>query len=840
MGLREMTFAAGTSVSYYRIVSCLGAGGMGEVYLAEDTRLGRKVALKTLPPQFTQEADRLRRFEQEARAASALNHPNIITIFEVGRSNDTNFIVTEFIEGQTLRQKMMAGRLSLRDTLKIAVQVASALSAAHAVGIVHRDIKPENIMLRPDGYIKVVDFGLVKLTESLGLSEDVDPESDTQILITDPSIVMGTPHYMSPEQARGFTIDSRADIFSFGVVLYEMITGRTPYDGSTPSDVIASILYKEPPLLARYSREATDELERIVTKALRKDREERYQTAKDIAIDLKTLRQHLDYAEIRERSFAANARDDSVALRSSRETVVELSPATDFSSGDMQSYASGGSQGMRPMSSAEYIITGLRQRKKGLMLTLLVIILAVASITYFAGSNKKAVESIAIVPFTNVSGDPNSDYIADGMTESLIKNLSQLPKLKVMSLISVLRYKGNEIDPRAVRRDLNVDAVLSGRITRRGDGVALVIELVDARDNTRIWGDQYTRNFSDILALQEEILGAMSQKLELKLDSNERKRMEAYKLYLMGRNYWNKRRPDDLKKGIEYFQQAIQKNPQDAKSYAGLADSYTLLAVYGSVPANEAFPKAKEAAEKALQLDDSLAEAHTSLGFVKTRYEWDWEGAENSFRRAIELNPNYALAHQWYSNYLVSVGRYQDAIDEAKRSQELNPLSLITNAQLGWVYFFARRNDEGAAACTKVIEMDGNVFSARRYYGLILEQKGMHEQSIEQFEKARELSGGSPVVVAALAHAYAIAGRRHDAEKILDELLDSSKGRKSSSYDIAIIYAGLGEKEKAFEWLNKACDERDDFVAYLKADPRFDPLRTDVRFDNLLHNIGLY
>jgi serine/threonine-protein kinase len=839
MGLREMTFAAGTSVSYYRIVSRLGAGGMGEVYLAEDTRLGRKVALKTLPPQFTKETDRLRRFEQEARAASALNHPNIITIFEVGRSNDTNFIVTEFIEGQTLRQKMMTGRMSLRDSLKIAVQVASALSAAHAAGIVHRDIKPENIMLRPDGYVKVVDFGLVKLLESAGLSGEVDPESDTKILSTDPSIVMGTPHYMSPEQARGFSIDSRADIFSFGVVLYEMVTGRTPYDGSTPSDIIASILYKEPPLLARYSREATDELERIVTKALRKDREERYQTAKDIAIDLKTLRQHLDFAEIRERSFASNS-SDSLAVRSSRETVVELSPVSEYSSGDVQTFHSSPSQGVRPMSSAEYIITGLKQRKRGLILSLLLVVLAVGSFTYFAGSNKKAVESIAILPFTNESGDPNSDYLADGMTESLIKNLSQLPKLKVMSLISVLRYKGDKIDPRAVRRDLNVDAVLSGRITRRGDGVLLNIELVDARDNTRIWGDQYSRNFSDILALQEEILGAMSQKLELKLDSNERKRMEAYKLYLMGRNYWNKRRPDDLKKGIEYFRQAIEKNPQDAKAYAGLSDSYTLLAVYGAVPADEAFPKAKEAAEKALQLDDSLAEAHTSLGFVKTRYEWDWDGAEESFRRAIELNPNYALAHQWYSNYLVSVGRYQDAIEEAKRSQALNPLSLITNAQLGWVYFFARRNEEGVAACTKVIEMDPNVFSARRYYGLILEQKGMHEQAIDQFEKARELSGGSPVVVAALAHAYAIAGRRHDAEKILEDLLDTSKGRKSSSYDIAIIYAGLGEKEKAFEWLNKACDERDDFVAYLKADPRFDPLRADVRFDSLLQRVGLY
>jgi eukaryotic-like serine/threonine-protein kinase len=835
-----MTFAAGTSISYYRIVSRLGAGGMGEVYLAEDTRLGRKVALKILPPQFTKEADRIRRFEQEARSASALNHPNIITIFEVGRSGDTNFIVTEFIEGQTLRQRMATGRLSLRDALKIGIQIASALSAAHAAGIVHRDIKPENIMLRPDGYVKVLDFGLVKLTEPVGMLDSVDHESDTKILITDPSVVMGTPHYMSPEQARGFTIDARADIFSLGVVLYEMVAGRTPYDGNSPSDIIASILYKEPPLLARYSREAPDELERITTKSLRKDREERYQTAKDIAIDLRNLRQHLAFEEIRERSFVGNSTDDSLASRGTRETVVDFSRSPEYSSGDVPPFQSSGAQNIRPMSSAEYIISGLRQRKRSLIFTLLAILIVGASMTYFAGSNKKAVESIAILPFTNESGDPKSDYVADGMTESLIKNLSQLPKLKVMSLISVLRYKGNEIDPRAVRRDLNVDAVLSGRITKRGDGIALTIELVDTRDNTRIWGDQYTRKFSDMLALQEEILGAMSQKLELKLDSSERKRMDAYKLYLMGRNYWNKRRPDDLKKGIELFQQAVEKNPQDAKAYAGIADSYTLLAVYGSMTPDDAFPKAKEAAEKALAIDDSLAEAHTSLGFVKTRYEWDWEGAEASFRRAIELNPNYALAHQWYSNYLASVGRYQDAIDEAKRGQELSPLSLIGNAQVGWMYFFARRYDEGAAASLKVIEMDPNFFSARRYYGLILEQKGQYEQAVEQLEKAREQSGGSPVVIAALGHAYALAGKRHESEKIIEELLDPSKPRRGSGYDVAVVYVGLGEKEKAFEWLDKAYEQRDDFLAYLKADPRFDPLRTDTRFDNLLHRLGLY
>ncbi len=832
-----MSVAAGTSISYYRIISRIGKGGMGEVYLAEDTRLGRKVALKILPPQFTNEADRLRRFEQEARAVSALNHPNIITIFEVGRANDTNFIVTEFIEGLTLRQRMMAGRLSLRDTLKIAIQIASALSAAHAVGIVHRDIKPENVMLRPDGYVKVLDFGLVKLTEPLPTSSGMDEDSDTQILSTDPSIVMGTPHYMSPEQARGLHIDARADIFSLGVVLYEMVAGRTPYEGTTPSDIIASILHREPPLLARFSRDVPDELERIATKSLRKDREERYQTAKDIGIDLKNLRQRMAFEEIRERSISPDAGYEVSAIKNSRETVVDLERSS-FNSGAMPS-------GMHSMSSAEYIITEIRKRKKAVLITLVAIFAAAIGLTFLStgfslfSRNRAAVESVAVLPIINESGDNTTDYLADGMTETLIKNLSQLPKLKVMSKISVLRYKNGDIDPRQVGRELNVQAVLSGRIVKRGDGVEISIELADAREGTRIWGEQYTRKFSDMMVLQEEILRGVSQNIRLNLNSEESKRLEAYQLYLMGRNSWNKRRADDVRRGLDYFQQAIQKNPQYAPAYAGLADSYNLLAVYGTMPPKEAFPKAKAAAEKALSLDESLAEAHTSLGFVKSRYDWDWDGAEAEFRRAIDLNPNYSLARQWYANFLVSVGRTQEAIEESRESQKRDPLSLMANAQMGWIYYFANQPKEGMAVCQKAIEMDPNFFSARRYYGLLYELTGQYSQAIEQFEKGRELSGNSPVMTAALGHAYAVAGRTKDAERMLNELLEISKAKSVSSYDIAIIYTGLGDTAKAFEYLEKAYDERNEYLSYMKSDPRFAPLRSDPRFQDILRRIGL-
>jgi TolB-like protein/Tfp pilus assembly protein PilF len=500
---------------------------------------------------------------------------------------------------------------------------------------------------------------------------------------------------------------------------------------------------------------------------------------------------------------------------------------------------------MRSMSSAEYIITEIRKRKKALLISLITVVAAAVALTIFSSGfslfsrNRAAIESVAVLPFINDSGDNTTDYLADGMTESLIKNLSQLPKLKVMSKISVLRYKSGEIDPREVGRDLNVQAVLSGRIIKRDDGVAISIELVDAREGTRLWGEQYTRKFSDMLVLQEEILRGVSQNIRLNLNSEERKQLEAYQLYLMGRNYWNKRRADDVRRGIDYFQQAIQKNPQYAKAYAGLADSYNLLAAYGTMAPKEAFPKAKAAAEKALALDETVAEAHTSLGFVKSRYDWDWEGAEAEFRRAIELNPNYSLARQWYANFLVSLGRNVEAIEESRESQKRDPLSLMANAQMGWIYYFAGQPKEGIAACQKAIEMDPNFFSARRYYGLLLESNGQYQQAIEQFEKGRELSGNSPVMTACLGHAYAIGGRRKDAEKMLDELLEISKARNVSAYDIAVVYTGLGENDKAFEWLEKCYEEHNEYLAYLRSEPRFAPLRTDPRFQDIVRRIGL-
>ncbi|HXG68716.1 MAG TPA: protein kinase, partial [Blastocatellia bacterium] len=768
-----------------------------------------------------------RRFEQEARAASALNHPNIITIFEIGRTESLMFIVTEFIEGETLRQRMERERLPLGDALDIAIQVAAALAAAHEAGIIHRDIKPENIMLRPDGYVKVLDFGLAKLVETTGEQTPISSEAETIVQVTtNPSIIMGTPHYMSPEQTRGAKMDARTDIFSLGAVLYEMVAGRVPFEGSSPGDIIASILLNEPTPLGFLSREAPRELDRIVTKALRKKRDERYQTVKDLALDLKRLKQEIEFASHYDRTMKSFPSGD----RSSRDTVVEtvsvMGPQPELPE-------------LRRESSAEYIINGLRRRKKSVSFALVVIIFALSGLFYFNGRDKAAINTLAVLPFASASSDPNVASISDGLTESLIHHLSQLPKMKVMSRVSVLRYQAGGTDPREVGRDLGVQAVLTGTVAKRDDQLAINVELVDARDNSRIWGEQYTRRLADILTVQEDISREVSQKLQLRLSGQEQRRLEAHQLYLKGRHYWNKRRAEDLKRGIEQFEQAVAKDPNYALAYVGLADSYNMLAVYGTLRPAEAFPKAKQAAEQALRIDNTLAEAHASLALVKNRYEWDWAGAESEFKLALELDPSYAPARQWYSNYLVNVGRFDEAIREAKRTQELDPLSLIINTHLGWVYYNARRYDEAIEQCRKTLAMDANFFPARRYLALAYEQKGMHEQAIAEFRRVRQLSGDNPRMIAALGHAYAVAGRKAEARQTLDELLEWSKRNWVPSYDLAVVYTGLGDAEQAFAWLEKAIVERNEYLCYLGVDPRFDPLRADPRFADILRRIGL-
>jgi serine/threonine protein kinase/tetratricopeptide (TPR) repeat protein len=822
-----MAIDPGTKIGPYKVLDSLGAGGMGEVYLARDTRLGRKIALKFLSVEFTKDEERVRRFQQEARAASALNHPNLITIFEIGEVESVHFISTEFIEGETLRGRMAPRRLSTLEICDVAIQVASALTAAHAAGIAHRDIKPENIMIRPDGVVKVLDFGLAKLSEpSSPNASTIDPMAPTKAVKTDPGVVMGTVSYMSPEQVRGLEVDVRTDIFSFGVVLYEMIAGRVPFEGASFGDVISGILGTRPVPLARYAYDVPPELERIVSKALAKDREQRYQTSKDMLIDLKRFKQRLDVEAEFEHSVPPQWARDAVAGRRSGEQKSHDTVMIDSTPPQI-----------RTTSSAEYLITEIKRHKKATFFVLLVAVVAVGAMTFVGGRSR--VDSVAILPFVNLTGDPKMEAISDELTEGIIGHLHQLKKLRVISYGSVERYKGQQIDAGAVGRELGVSAVMIGKISKRDDGLTVNAELIDARDQTRIWGGQEKPKFSDLTMAFHRFARDVSETLGLKLSEAERKELDAEELYETGRNYWNQRTTEGLNKGIEYFEKAVALKPDYAVAHAGLADCYNMLATYGAKPPTEAFPKAKAEARMALDIDDSLAEAHISLAYALFRGDWKWAESEREFRQALVMNPRSAQGHQWYANLLVAQGRADEAIAHTKSAQELDSTSLIIRSHFGFVYFFAHRYDDSIVTCQKVLELDPTFFAVRRYLGQAYAQKGKHEQAIAEFQKAVAGSGGSPLMRAELAHTLAIAGKKDEAQKILAELKQLATERYISPYHIALVYSGLGNKDETLGSLERGLQDRTDYMVFLKVDPRFDWLHDDPQFTSMLDRVGL-
>src|SRR5262245_41415322 len=820
---------------------------MGEVYLARDMRLERKVALKLLLDERTRDDQRLLRFEQEARAASALNHPNIITIYEIGDYGSTHFIATEFTEGLTLRKILADGKMPVIAALDVAIQVASALSAAHEAGIIHRDIKPENVMLRRDGIVKVLDFGLAKLietgmgsgewgagsgksgAESGGLGVETKTLSPLPThhspLQTDPGTVMGTATYMAPEQARGWRVDARADIFSLGVVLYEMVAGRAPFDGPTPIDVMTQVLDRDPRPLTSFSYGAPVELQRIVSKAMRKDREERYQTVKDLLLDLKTLKRELEATTTL--SYAANAETSSGSR-------IAMASSTAPSSEPMV---------IRAISSAEYIVGEIKRHKLGFLLTLVALSLAVFATLTFVINRDHPIESIAVLPFVTQNDDPQSgtdtSMLGDAIAASIINNLTQLPSLDVKPRGAVLAYKGREVDPREVGKALDVHAVLTGRIIRRGDTLQVVVSLADTRDNRNLWGEQYNRKISDLLLIQQEIASSVSENLRLKLSGQEKRLLEARQLYLKGRNAWNKRTPDSILEGVKLLEQAIQADPNYAEAYAGLADCYNMLVNYSVLPPNEAFPKAKEAAEKALELDGNLAEAHTARAFIYFMWEWNWADAGSEYRRAIELKPNYSSALQWYSSLLAATGRTDEALAEVKQARDLDPFSLSIAAHPGWINYLSRNAEATVREARQALKLDPNFLPARRYLALGYDLQGKYNESVPEFQKALSLSPASTLIKSELGYAFAKSGRREDALRVLDELQRSSGQRRASPFHFALIYVGLGEKDRAIELLNKACDERAERLVWLRVDPRFDPLRQDPRFYEIMIRMGL-
>jgi serine/threonine protein kinase/Tfp pilus assembly protein PilF len=836
-----MALTAGSTISQYKIIARLGSGGMGEVYLAQDERLRRKVALKLLFEEVTKNQDWVRRFEQEAYAASALNHPNIITIYEVGQTGDSHFISTEFIDGQTLRERLRQNTLTVSEALDIAVQVVSALVAAHTAGIIHRDIKPENVMLRPDGYVKVLDFGLAKFTEQRGYgSAPIDKEAETEAAVnTSPGVVMGTVSYMSPEQARGAHVDARTDIFSLGVLLYEMLSGRLPFEGKSPSEIIVSIMQKRQRPLARYTPEVPQELERIVAKSLSKNRDDRYQSLKDMLIDLKRLKRQLDLEEELDEHLDEHLDEAPLELPqpvSGRQRVSRRSSPPRAATGEQ--IAADTHLTLSHPSSVEYIVGGIRQHKKAAFITLAVALTAIIVLSYFIFSRPR-IDSIAVLPFSMVNSDPAMEQLSDDIAQSVINDLSQMSGLRIMPFNVVQQYKGKQVDPQAVGRELDVRAVLVGRILKRDNSYIVSVELIDTRDRRQLWGIQRPVKLSDYTLVPGEIVTSISNAVGVKVSAEEKKKRDAEMLYVKGRSAWNKRTTDSINEATRNFEQALELNPNYALAYAGLADCYNMLGTYGAKAPKEVFPKAHDAAIKSLAIDNNLAEGHAALAYATFRGDWKWAEAEKEFKQAISLNDNYASVHQWYANYLAAQGRFDEAIKETRRTQEIDKTSLIINAHFGLVYFLGHRFDDSISECKKAIEMDPSFFVARRYLGLAYAQKGMHKEALAEFEKAIAASSSSPLMRAEYANALALSGDTNKAHAELNNLLEMSKQKYISAYHIAAIYVGLNDKDHAFEWLEKAFQDRADWMAFLKVDPRFDTLKSDPRFTSLLQRLNL-
>jgi TolB-like protein/Tfp pilus assembly protein PilF len=781
-----MTLPAGTRLGPYEILSPLGAGGMGEVYRARDPRLRRDVALKVLPDELADDAERLARFEREARAASALNHPNIITIYEIGRERGISYIAMELVDGETLRSILFPGPLEAARIAELGGQIADGLAKAHAAGIVHRDLKPENLMVSSDGFVKILDFGIARHTPLASEGS----QGATLTGHTTPGTVLGTVGYMSPEQATGRPVDHRSDQFALGAILYEMATGLVAFHRTSPIETLLAIVHDEPKPASEIRPAVPKRLSAIIARCLKKAPEERYADTREISREV--------------RAVSAGGPELPAPLLRPRRAWPR---------------------------AATWALAGA----------------ALAAVVLLLLPSRAArIDSLAVLPFETPAADPEAEYLGQGIADSLIENLSRVPDLRVIASSSVARYKGRPIDPEKIGKELGVDAVLIGRVAQHGDQLNVTAELADARRNAHVWGQQYDRRFSEIMGVQQDIASRVAEALRPKRAPEKGGRSagsttdtDAYRLYLKGRYHWNKRTDVDLRKSIAYFQEAIDKDPAYADAYAGLADTMTALGWYEFSPPTEIYPRAKAAATRAIEIDPASKEAYASLGGIEVWFDWDWATAQKHFERMLELNPNYPTGRHWHADLLSIQGRHEEAIAESKKALELDPLSLIINAWLGRRYYFARRYDEAARECRKTLELDPNFAPGHWILGSVLVAQGNARAALPEFETAVRLSGENPRYLAYLGNAKARAGDAAGARATLERLSAiEAGGHYVSALDRALVYAGLGEKAPALDWIEKAFVDRPSLMPYLHIDPLWDGLRPEPRFQAMLDRLS--
>ena len=792
----------GSRLDAYELLHPLGRGGMGEVWVARDVRLGRKVAIKLLPAELTRDAGRVARFEHEARAASALNHPNVCTILGFGEATDgQHYIAMELVEGETLRKRLMASPIGLREATDIAIQVGSALSAAHASGIVHRDIKPENVMVRPDGLVKVLDFGLAKL----GSSEPalVATDETRTAMLTEPGAVVGTAAYMSPEQARGQPVDSRSDIWSLGLLLYEMMAGRNPFVGETASDTLAAILTRDPPLLSDLDPTTPSDLQRAVSRALQKERRDRYHDVRDLVLDLRAL---------------------STANRPTEGRPNTSTPSKEPSHGRRRPFAVRAAIVAVPLLMAVGLL--------GVWLTR-------------AHEAEAPVKSLAVLPLRNLSGDPKQEYFADGMTDALITELAQIKALRVISRTSSMQFKGKGGDAKSIGRDLNVDAIVEGSVRRSGNRVGITVELIHAASDRHLWADSYERDLRDVLEVHRDVAAAVAAEVSSTLSlrpggSARRVDPDAYDAYVRGRYFWNLRSEDNLRKAITYFDQALKQDPSYAPAYSGIADSHFYLGyAFGKVPPVQAMPLARAAAVKSVALDDGLAEGHASLALVHLMYDWDWTGAEKEFEKAIALNPSYALAHHGYAVLLMTVGRLDDAVAEARRALTVDPLSIPINNILGIALSTAGQHQQAIEQFRRTLELNptpganGNLASE---YELI----GRNDDALRERLAAKTFVGATAKSIESLREAYQSGGWLGYRRESLKQAIAAFDGWHWDAYEIAQLHAALGQNNEALSWLERVRDARSGAVVWFPTDRVLNAnLKDEPRYQALLRSMHL-